>query len=260
MFGTTKSSRNDVDGNQRCGSEPEQVSICVSDLRWFLWVWGPGWPCRVRMCGRLWRSGQASSTTGRPRSCGRLRRSPAAAPRPWWWGCSWTLWGTNSVSSAPAGSGQWSKRDPWPFVDGLERGLVGDAVGLLQVQDEPGRPVGPLLRQVDPGRQPVPVEADLIGSQKAAWTGRGGVRRSEGAAVEVGGRGSPVTETMFSSLLMVCGLMSLNQSSVTISLVRSKDIWRVTDRCTCRRRYVSCSDATYVTWPETTQRTTERPN
>lgn len=39
---------------------------------------------------------------------------------------------------------------------------------------------------------------------------------------------------------MVCGLMSLNQSSVTISLVRSKDICRVTERCTCRRRYVSC--------------------
>lgn len=38
---------------------------------------------------------------------------------------------------------------------------------------------------------------------------------------------------------MDCGLMSLNQSSVTISLVRSKDIWRVTERCTWRRRYVS---------------------
>ena len=34
----------------------------------------------------------------------------------------------------------------------------------------------------------------------------------------------PVTETMLSSLLIVCGLMSLNQSSVTISFVRSNDI------------------------------------
>ena len=38
---------------------------------------------------------------------------------------------------------------------------------------------------------------------------------------------------------MVCGLMSLNQSSATISLLRSRDICRVTARCACRRRYVS---------------------
>lgn len=37
-------------------------------------------------------------------------------------------------------------------------------------------------------------------------------------------RSRPVTETMLRSLLMVCGLMSLNQSSVTISFVRSNDI------------------------------------
>lgn len=49
----------------------------------------------------------------------------------------------------------------------------------------------------------------------------------------------PVIETMFRSLLMVCGLMSLNQSSVTSSLVRSKDICRVMVLCMCRRRYVS---------------------
>lgn len=42
--------------------------------------------------------------------------------------------------------------------------MVRDSVGLLQVQDEPGRPVGPLLRQIDPRRQAVPVKADLIGS------------------------------------------------------------------------------------------------
>lgn len=51
--------------------------------------------------------------------------------------------------------------------------------------------------------------------------------------------GRPVTETMLSSLLMVWGLMSLNQSSVTSSLVRSKDICRVTVRCICLLRYVS---------------------
>lgn len=55
-----------------------------------------------------------------------------------------------------------------PLVDGLQGSVVGDALGLLQVQDEPGRPVGPLLRQVDPGGQAVPVEGDLIGSQEAA--------------------------------------------------------------------------------------------
>lgn len=59
-----------------------------------------------------------------------------------------------------------------PLVDGLQGGLVRDAVGLLQVQDEPGRPVWPLLRQVDPGRQPVPVKADLIGSQQTACRNR----------------------------------------------------------------------------------------
>ena len=52
----------------------------------------------------------------------------------------------------------------------------------------------------------------------------------------------PVIETMLSSLLMVCGLMSLNQSSVTSSLVRSKDICLVTVLCICRRRYVSLTE------------------
>lgn len=52
----------------------------------------------------------------------------------------------------------------------------------------------------------------------------------------------PVIETMLSSLLMVCGLMSLNQSSVTSSLVRSKDICLVMVLCICRRRYVSWTE------------------
>ena len=53
-----------------------------------------------------------------------------------------------------------------PLVDALQGDLVRDAVGFLQEQDDPGRPVGPLLCQVDPGRQPVPVKNDLIGSQQ----------------------------------------------------------------------------------------------
>lgn len=56
----------------------------------------------------------------------------------------------------------------WPLVDSLEGGLVGDPVCLLQVEEQPGGAVGPLLRQVDPRRQPVPVEGDLISSQQAA--------------------------------------------------------------------------------------------
>lgn len=55
----------------------------------------------------------------------------------------------------------------------------------------------------------------------------------------------PVMETMLSSLLMVCGLMSLNQSSVTSSLVRSKNICLVTVLCICRRRYVSLTEQEY---------------
>lgn len=58
------------------------------------------------------------------------------------------------------------ERNLWPFVDGLERGLVGDSVGLLQVQDKPGCPVRPLLRQVDPRCESVPVKTDLIGAQQ----------------------------------------------------------------------------------------------
>ena len=59
-----------------------------------------------------------------------------------------------------------------PLVDALQRDLVRDAVGLLQEQDDPGRPVRPLLRQVDPRRQPVPVKDDLIGSQQTTYQGQ----------------------------------------------------------------------------------------
>lgn len=65
-----------------------------------------------------------------------------------------------------------------PLIDGLECGLVWDPVSLLQVQDEPGGPVGPLLRQVDPGRQAVPVKDDLIGSQQTTCRQTGEDRRS----------------------------------------------------------------------------------
>lgn len=54
-----------------------------------------------------------------------------------------------------------------PLVDGLERDLVRHAIRLFQEEDNPGRPVGPLLRQVDPRREPVPVEDDVIGPQQA---------------------------------------------------------------------------------------------
>lgn len=57
---------------------------------------------------------------------------------------------------------------------------------------------------------------------------------------------APVTETILSNLRMVWGLMSLNQSSVTSSFVRSKDICRVIVLCTCRRRYVSWNSARSV--------------
>lgn len=128
-----------------------------------------------------------------------------------------------------------------PLVEGLQGGVVGDALGVLQVQDEPGRPVGPLLRQVDPGRQAVPVEGDLVGPQEPTCRQRR--RRVSDGGGRVGGAADhrPVSEMMLSSLLMVWGLMSLNQSSVTISLLRSTDTCRVTERCACRRRYVSCT-------------------
>lgn len=62
-------------------------------------------------------------------------------------------------------------RDQWreyvPLVDGLERNLVRYAIGLFQEEDNPRRPVGPLLSQVDPRCQPIPVEDDVIGPQQA---------------------------------------------------------------------------------------------
>lgn len=60
-----------------------------------------------------------------------------------------------------------------PLVDGLEGRVVWDPLSLFQVQDEPGGPVGPLLCQVDPGGQTVPVEGDLIGSQKTTCRQKG---------------------------------------------------------------------------------------
>lgn len=57
----------------------------------------------------------------------------------------------------------------------------------------------------------------------------------------------PVIETMLRSLLMVCGLMSLNQSSLTSSLVRSKDICLVIVLCIWRRRYVSLREHKQIT-------------
>lgn len=62
--------------------------VCMN-LLWSLWVWGPGWLCRAGTSPRLWRWEQASWRTGRPQSCGCLRRSPAVAPHLWWWECSW---------------------------------------------------------------------------------------------------------------------------------------------------------------------------
>lgn len=53
-----------------------------------------------------------------------------------------------------------------PLIDGLESDLVRHTVALLQEEDDPGRPVRPLLGQVDPRGQAVPVEDDLIGSQQ----------------------------------------------------------------------------------------------
>lgn len=121
-----------------------------------------------------------------------------------------------------------------PLVEGLQGRVVRDALGLLQVQDEPGGPVGPLLGQVDPGGQAVPVEDDLIGSQEPTCRQRRTSWFLIWTQLLSGARADhrPVSEMMLSSLLMVCGLMSLNQSSVTISFVRSKDICRVTARCT----------------------------
>lgn len=52
-----------------------------------------------------------------------------------------------------------------PLIDGFQSQLVWNTFSLLKVQDEPGCPVGPLLCQVDPAGQSVPVEGDLISSQ-----------------------------------------------------------------------------------------------
>lgn len=74
--------------------------------------------------------------------------------------------------------------------------MVRDRLRLFQVQDEPRGPVGPLLCQVDPGGQAVPVERDLIGSQKTTCGQKRGVlfpapKRADAAGLM---RGSPTSE------------------------------------------------------------------
>lgn len=70
------------------------------------------------------------------------------------------------------------KTEPFelPLIDGLECDLIRHALGLLQEQDDPRRSVRPLLRQVDPRRQAVPVKDDLMGAQQATCPRR--VKRS----------------------------------------------------------------------------------
>lgn len=63
--------------------------------------------------------------------------------------------------------------------------MVRDRLSLFQVQDEPRGPVGPLLCQVDPGGQTVPVESDLIGSQKTTCRQKRGVLFPELKRVDV---------------------------------------------------------------------------
>jgi hypothetical protein len=47
-------------------------------------------------------------------------------------------------------------------------GVVEDLV-LLEVEDEPGHAVRPLLDDVDPRRQAVPAEVNVVGSQQSPW-------------------------------------------------------------------------------------------
>lgn len=55
--------------------------------------------------------------------------------------------------------------EPVPLIEGLESDLVRHSICLLQKQDDPWSPVRPLFCHVDPWRQPVPVEDDMIGPQ-----------------------------------------------------------------------------------------------
>lgn len=53
-----------------------------------------------------------------------------------------------------------------PLIDGLESDLIRHSICLFQKEDDPGSPVRPLFCQVDPWRQPVPVENYVIGPQQ----------------------------------------------------------------------------------------------
>lgn len=54
-----------------------------------------------------------------------------------------------------------------PLIDVLKCVLIRNSVCFFQEEDDPWSPVGPLLCQVDPRRQAVPVEDYLIGSQQS---------------------------------------------------------------------------------------------
>lgn len=67
----------------------------LMNLLWSPWVWGPGWQCMAGTSPHPWRWGQASWRKGRPRNCGCLRQSPAAAPHPSSSEYSWRFWRRN---------------------------------------------------------------------------------------------------------------------------------------------------------------------
>lgn len=53
-----------------------------------------------------------------------------------------------------------------PLIDVLESDLIRHSFRLFQKEDDPRCPVGPLFCQIDPRRQSIPVEDDLIGPQQ----------------------------------------------------------------------------------------------